>query len=108
MPKYQTILAEMSRSGKICKVGDTDVNAEQQKLEDTPLHGKCNDPHIIAIVIVSKCCLVCTKDGALIKFLKDKTFYPKDVKIPRIYQREEHKNLLVDANIAPICKRSSA
>jgi hypothetical protein len=72
------------------------------KVKDT----KFNDPHIIAIVTVSKCKIVCTKDKESEEFLLNKELYPRGIKPPKIYKKKSNKNLLTNNNIVEICKPS--
>jgi predicted nucleic acid-binding protein len=102
--KYLKILGEFERKNKIVRVNNEKVDAREKEIEKKKRHTDFNDAHLIAIVIESGCMLVCTKDSASVPFIKDKAFYPKSCKKPKIYSGKRNKNLLVDCNIAPICK----
>ena len=104
MPNYEKILHLLDWLGKTVTVEDAEVDLEQEKVEDRLQDKNFNDPHIVAIVIVSKCCLVCTTDKKSHRFLKDKKCYPRGFKAPRIYPGPGNRNLLTDANMAAICK----
>jgi len=56
---------------------------------------KFDDPHIVAILRLSGCGVVCTCDEKAIPFLKDKKLYG-DGKKPKIYSHEKNRKLLQD------------
>ncbi len=80
------------------------IDTREKEIKEKNRHRDFNDEHIIAIVIVSGCMLICTKDEKAFRFIKDPSFYPKHCKRPKIYLTKRNKNLLADCNIAPICK----
>jgi len=96
---------EYAKMNKVVRVKDDEVDNWEKKIKTKKRQSKFNDEHIIAIVIASGCVLVCTKDSASIPFIKDRVFYPKSCKKPKIYSGIRNKNLLTDCNIAPICKK---
>lgn len=102
--KYLKILVEFEKMNKVVRVDDEKVDAREREIKKEHRHGDFNDEHIIAIVIVSGCLLVCTKDSSALPFIKDPLFYPKHCKRPKIYSGKHNKKLLADCNIAPICK----
>ena len=55
---------------------------------------KFNDPHLAAIVIVSKSMVICTGDEKCIPFLKMKEIYEGRAKIPKFYTGDRCNNLL--------------
>jgi predicted nucleic acid-binding protein len=104
--KYLKILVEFEKMNKVVRVDDEKIDDREKEIKKTNRHRDFNDEHIIAIVIVSGCVLVCTKDSSAVPFIKDPSFYPKSCKKPKIYSGKRNKNLLADCNIAPICKES--
>jgi hypothetical protein len=52
-----------------------------------------NDEHLVAILNVSGCKLVCTKDIEAMPYIKRKEFY-SDHKIPQIYSGVRNSDLL--------------
>lgn len=99
---YLGVFAELDRAGKAVKLDDNHVDKIQhcidQELPD------CNDTHLMAIIIVSKCKLLCTCDRTAIPNIKNPSYYPSDIKPPKIYCQSRNQNLLNDHNIAEICK----
>ena len=102
--QYAKLFAELGKAGRTALVDDQKVDQEQRILEETSLLQDFDDPHLVAIVIVSHCKLICSKDSTAYPFFQDKTLYPEGVERPKIYSRYSNKSLLVDENIAAICK----
>jgi predicted nucleic acid-binding protein len=102
--KYLQFFANFQRMNKIVRVDDKRVDEREREIKKKNRRSDFNDEHLVAIVIESGCRLVCTKDKTAAPFIKDRTLYPKPSKPPKIYSGKHNKNLLVDCNIAPICK----
>jgi hypothetical protein len=62
----------------------------------------CNDQHAIALIGVSGCRLYCSLDTSSFRHLKDRRYYPKGCKPPRIYSGARNKKLLCPANAVPL------
>ena len=114
--KYMKIFKHFDTARRVIKIPDEDVDKIEKKISKTleeeikpkiskyDFDERFNDSHIVSIAIVSKCRIVCTKDGGLSDFLKMSQFYPKSVAIPKIYRNKSNKYLLNHDNIAEICK----
>jgi hypothetical protein len=93
MVKYLKIANEFKKIGKFVEINTQliDVNANQLKkiCPDVAF----DDEHIVAILNVSGCKLVCTRDVVSMPYIKCKDFY-FDHKIPKIYSSVKNKNLL--------------
>ena len=61
-----------------------------------------DDPHLVAIVCVSRCKVVCTLDARADQYLLEPRFYAGYGK-PKIYRQKSHKHLLCDANVVGVC-----
>lgn len=101
--KYLRLFTELDRQGKIVHINDEEVDREQQRIEELIGDPDFDDPHLVAIVSVSRCNLICSEDRRAYPFLKDRQLYPKGCKPPKIYSSRKHKALLIDANIARVC-----
>ena len=91
--KYISFISELNRARKF-----VEINA--QLIDDYAIHLKriCSDTdfddeHIVAILNISGCKLVCTKDIRAQEYIKRKDFY-SDKKIPRIYSSGKQRSLL--------------
>lgn len=102
--KYFRLLIELKKASKIVEVDGTKVDETEQQLTRILSHSDFDDPHIVAIIIVSGCKLICSDDSRAYRFFRRTEFYPKHVQRPHIYSRELNKNLLHDKNIADCCR----
>jgi predicted nucleic acid-binding protein len=102
MPKYVGLLAELARARKVHRVDTVRVDSEAAKLEEfcTKDH---DDPHIVALCIVSKTKILCTGDERSHSFVKNKNHYPKGQKPPKIYTNKTHADLLTPDTLKPCC-----
>jgi len=66
-----------------------------------------DDPHIIALLQVSKCKLICTHDKRLDSFIKDQRFFKKRTIQPRIYRNKKNEHLLCRQNIGTCCDQNN-
>lgn len=102
--RYVGIIAELERSGRVVRVNDGEVDRLQKQLERRRRHKNFDDAHLVAILIVSRVMLVCTKDKHACRFLKDKTLYPNGMARPKIYSNIKHKHLIADKYLVGICR----
>lgn len=104
-PRCLRIIRRFQEKRKALNVNkDNVVDWWEEKLKLKVNNQKFNDPHIMALIIVSKCKVLCTKDERSHKYLFDLSLYPSDVKPPKIYSQKANINLLVDEHIVKICK----
>lgn len=84
-------IVSLDRAGKAVACSDAAVDALQKKLEDSGTL-QSDDPHIIALAIISGARLLCSKDKNLHKDFRSQ----KLIKDPRgnVYQKESHKPLI--------------
>ena len=101
--KYFGLLIQLKKAGKIVEVDDEKVDQHQIKLSETEKHPDFDDPHLIAIIIVSGCKLICSLDKRAYVFIKNKDLYPAHFEKPKIYKGKSNAKLLSDKNIAAVC-----
>lgn len=77
-PKFLPYIAELRKRRKTIQIPDTEVDpiAAQLKLKITDPN--FNDEHLVALVIASRCCVVCTDDNVAIAYLKRSDLFPDD------------------------------
>jgi len=103
--RYFRLFAELKRNRKVIEVKDVDVDKAEQRAIDSVNDTKFDDPHLVGIVVVSGCKLVCTDDRRSIPFLKRRELFPNGISRPKIYTGARTNELLLcDENIAEICK----
>lgn len=102
--KFVKIFGLFSEARRVVHIQDDLVDIKENelssKIPEKDLNDKFNDPHIVAIVIVSKCKIVCTLDTGLSEFLKISDYYPEGVDIPLIYSNKSNRYML-NHNIPP-------
>jgi predicted nucleic acid-binding protein len=106
--RYLALFVELKRSAKVVEVDDDVVDRLQAGLKKRVNQRKFNDPHLVAIVIASRCRLIATNDHQAIPFLTRNDLYPRGLSRPRIYTRPRNKNLLRDSNMVDICVPSKS
>ena len=102
--KYIRFFASLNRSGKTILLDDDSVNHWQERVREIEPSDKFDDPHLIAIILESKCKLICTNDKRAMPYIKENKFYINEAKRPRIYSSKRNADLLQDKYIAKICK----
>ncbi|PKP57831.1 MAG: hypothetical protein CVT88_08350 [Candidatus Altiarchaeales archaeon HGW-Altiarchaeales-1] len=96
--------------GKAVYICNKKVDDKQSEIEKRVNNPHFNDSHLVAIVYVSKCKLICSNDRDAYPFLKDSSIYQNEIPAPKIYNKQsfrKHKQLLNDSNIAECCKPCS-
>lgn len=92
--KYLKFITQLEKAAKVIRCSDNDVDEMMDWVsaqEDDP---DFDDSHLIAIVIVSKTPIVCTRDKRAMPFIKKSSLYPKRFKRPKIYASLRNKKLL--------------
>ncbi len=105
--KYIKFFATLDRAGKLVKLDDDKVNSFQDKVRHIEPSDKFDDPHLVAIILESKCQIICTGDARAIPYLKDLRFYFGGAKKPKLYTSKKNASLLTDKHIAEICNPST-
>jgi predicted nucleic acid-binding protein len=106
--KFLKLFRYLNTNNKAIFINSEKVDSEQKKIQKLISDKDFDDPHLPAMVIVSKCRLICSYDKRSIKFVTNKELYPKKYHIPKYYTGKRNKNLLSDDNIddcyKPLCK----
>ena len=100
--KYHRLFNEFRNARKIIEIDQTAVDDKEEEIAKRPQNAGFNDAHIVAILAVSGCRLLCSDDKRADKYIKNLTFYPKKSKRPKIYRGLRHECLLCDANIVKL------
>ena len=101
--KYFNLLVELRKQGRVIVLNDEKVDEVQKQVQKIETDPNFNDAHIIAIVIASRCRVVCTGDKKSYPFLKKKSLYPKNFPRPGIYQGLGQRTLIANKNIQGVC-----
>lgn len=100
--KYFGVMVELSRKGRVKKVRCDLVDKDHSEVETLLRGSKCDDCHLIAIIRVSRCRVICSNDRRADEYLKNPKCYPKGQKPPSIYRYKAHQPLLCRKNIVHI------
>jgi hypothetical protein len=98
------IIAELNRARRAISLPRQDVDDLALTAKNREPDSRFNDEHIVALVIASRCRLICTDDKQAIPYLKRKEFYqPYRLPKPKIYCYRSHKDQCSDTHVVPIC-----
>jgi hypothetical protein len=92
--KFLRLLTEM---GKAHQADTAKVDKRQKVVEGLVKDKDFDDPHLIALLGVTGCQLICTDDKRAEKYLLDKTLYPKKRRPPAIYKGGKTQSVLLTA-----------
>ena len=98
------ILASLERAGKIVQLDDEEVDRIQLEVRAIEKSARFDDPHLVAIILCSKCRVICTNDKRAFPYLKDLRFFKRAADRPRIYSDDKNYQLINNNNIVCICK----
>lgn len=100
--RYLRLLRELKNIRKAIEVKQDLVDEKETELLGISSLKTFNDQHIIAIFCISKCRLFCSDDKRADKYIKNKSYYPKGHKRPKIYRSLKNKSLINDKYIVQI------
>ncbi len=103
MPKYFAILLERKKAGQVYEADDERVDLMEKEIYRKTRGTTFNDQAIVAIVIVSRCRLICSNDKSSFPFLRRPSLYPKNIKRPSIYTGRKNAALLNHRHILGKC-----
>lgn len=102
---YLGLFVELKKSGKAVEVDEDLVDQEERTVYSIiKASSTFDDGHLVAIVRISGCRLICTEDKSSDKYIKKKSLYRKGQKPPAIYRyrSRRHVRLLCNKNIVAI------
>ncbi len=106
MPRYIGFINSLDKKRRVVRIPSSEVDEYEDKLKVKVPEKSFDDAHILAIVAISKCLLVCTQDSKSLKYLKSVDLYPKHCARPKFFMGSDKSPvaLLCRENIADICK----
>ena len=105
--KYRRLWIQLGKAGKLVPIDDSLVDSQEREIKELCTDPDFDDPHIVALLSVSGCKLLCSQDARSYPYIQKKALYPKGAKLPKIYCERSSRRaskLLTDANIADICQ----
>jgi len=104
LPRYIKIIVQLARGGRVVELPNTRVDQFAAKAKAKVADRAFNDEHLVALVAISKCHVICTDDEAAHPYLKRPDLYPSKVKPPKIYRHASHRTLCCGHHIVEICR----
>jgi hypothetical protein len=98
------VLLELERIGKVVRYADIDVDSHEAEAKRLEPGSDFDDPHLVALVRLTKCKLVCVRDKRSHKFLRAAHLYSSSKDRPKLYTRRKNQSLLCPKNIAACCR----
>jgi hypothetical protein len=102
--KYLGIFVELNKKGKGIYIDNAIVDAKEVQISPIIIHPDFDDQHLVALLMVSGCKLICSLDQRAYPYFKHATFFSPARNRPRIYNQIGNKDLLSNGNIVNICK----
>ena len=106
--KYMKIIKLLNDCKKVYIGNKTNIDKIQAEIEKRNRCSDFDDPHLPAIVIDTKCKLICSEDTQSVPHVKDEKWYPKHIAVPCFYTGLRNTDLLCDQYIdkcyKPLCK----
>jgi hypothetical protein len=98
MTRYLKLVRLLKDARRAYEIDAAEVDRRQKEIVTLTGNTVCNDQHVIAILSVSGCVLLCSGDAESDKFVKNPLFYRRGRK-PKIYRSRRHERLLCDRSL---------
>lgn len=92
---YLKLIRFLKECYKVIVVDKDSVDQNERLLLKGKKSKQFNDCHLIVIVIVSRCRIICSNDRKSFRFLKDSSLYPASIRPPSIYSKSSNSPLLL-------------
>lgn len=94
--RFLVIVRLLKEIGKVHLGNDEEIDAYQLKVEELRDTADFDDPHLPAIVVDTKCRIICSEDTRSIPYVTNSKYYPKGFKVPVYYTSSRNSDLLCD------------
>lgn len=108
--KFLPIVTELEKKGKTVRIPDSVVDDLATAIKGKITDANFDDEHLVALVVASRCRVVCTKDTGAISFLRRNDVFADyaGVSRPSIYRgHRTHTKLCSNAHIVAICRQDT-
>jgi hypothetical protein len=106
--KYLALFKELLGARRAVRMDTKAVDDRAEMLRVSVPDEDFDDEHIVALVGLSKCCLVCTDDIRSLPYLRRRDLYPPGVDVPYIYRALAHKKHCCSRLIVGVCPKRVA
>ena len=103
--KVTRLLRNFDQAGRLVKVNDAKVDQIAADLKKRVPEKEFDDEHLVAIISVSRCIVICTNEKRAIPYLKRRDLYPNGVSRPKIYRTMRNADLCCEEHIVDCCRR---
>jgi hypothetical protein len=106
--RYLALIIELKKNGELLvrTVPDETVDKVAAIVRRLCPDRDFDDPHLVALVRVSKCRLLCTLDKRAMPYLKKRKLYDKGRDRPSIYSNASNAELLEDRRLTDECVKT--
>ncbi|MEX0597690.1 MAG: hypothetical protein WD512_14455 [Candidatus Paceibacterota bacterium] len=108
LSKYLKIIRFLREIDKVIVGNKKKIDQLENEVEKKVSDKDFDDPHLVGIVIDTKCRVICSEDARSVKFVKRADLYPKRVCVPVYYTGSGNSDLLtekyIDDSLKPLCK----
>lgn len=104
---YRKLFILYRSVGKAVFISNDDVDSQTVWAANQITDPDFDDQHLIGLLRVSGCRLVCSLDSRAYPFFRHSTFFSPSSRKPKIYSSRGNEDLLTDTNIADCCKPTS-
>jgi hypothetical protein len=101
------VVSELAKQRKTVQIPTATVDPIALALKAKFPEAAFDDEHIVALVIASRCRVVCTNDNPAISYLRRPDVFSdhQGVERPKIFRgRKDHIKLCCDKHVVPICR----
>lgn len=102
-PNYGKLFLLLRDINKAVFIPNDLVDKEENIVSEMIVHPDFDDQHLVGLLRVSKCKLICSDDARAYQFFRHLDFFGVAANRPRIYSSAGNIGLLCDRHIADVC-----
>jgi hypothetical protein len=106
LSSYLKYIGELAKINKVHREPDLIVDEQEENIKNLTDAQTSDDPHICALISVSQCRVLCSRDRRSFRLLRDTRIRRLFTYVPKIYTDMGHKpkkNILCDSNLTAKC-----
>jgi hypothetical protein len=103
--KYLALFQRLRKAKRAVLVDRKSVDDRAAALKIMVPEKNFNDPHIVALVGISRCCVVCTSDDKALPYIRRRELYPDGVRVPFVYNTLAAKKHCCNRHLVDICPK---
>jgi hypothetical protein len=106
-PKYLPIIRYLTEIGKAVKGDEKKIDKYEERNKKLITDPDFDDPHLAAIVLDTRCRIICSEDKRSVRFIQNPILYPSRFTCPSYYVGKRNVDLLtdkyIDNKLKPLC-----